>query len=413
MTTKSLADTPRALADKPTGPLSGIRILDLTSVVNGAYGTQILADQGADVIKLEDPGGHRGDGGDIMRWGGQVPEGCERGMGPIFVTINRNKRSVLLDMRQETSKAIVRKLIESVDVFAASVRYDGLKRIGLGYEDVAAIKPDIIYVHASGYGSDGPYAGEPAYDDLIQAASGCADVLPRTDGNPTPRILPTLIADKVSGLFMSQAITAALFHRERTGEGQFVEVPMLECVTSFLLVEHLFGNTFEPPTGQWGYTRVVNPNRKPFKTKDGYIGLLPYTDKQWDQFFEVAGMTDSIAKDPRFADYFTRSQHISELYGLVEIAAATKTTQEWLDILKPLSIPVVKANRLDDLPNDPHLKAVDFFQMYRHPELGPYRQMKPPVKFSKTPSNIRMHPPKMGEHTDEVLGDILAELGEA
>ena len=172
MTTKTLADTPKTLAEKPTGPLSGIRILDLTSVVNGAYGTQILADQGADVIKLEDPGGHRGDGGDIMRWGGQVPEGCERGMGPIFVTINRNKRSILLDMRDPKSKATVEKLIKWADVFAASVRYDGLKRIGLGYEDVAAIKPEIIYVHAAGYGSDGPYAGEPAYDDLIQAASG-------------------------------------------------------------------------------------------------------------------------------------------------------------------------------------------------------------------------------------------------
>ena len=388
--------TAKTLAEKATGPLSGIRILDLTSVVNGAYGTQILADQGADVIKLEDPGGHRGEGGDIMRWGGHPPEGAPKGMGPIFVTINRNKRSMLLDMRDPKSRRKIERLIKWADVFAASVRYEGLKRIGLSYEDVAAIKPDIVYVHAAGYGADGPYAGEPAYDDLIQAASGCADVLGRTDGNPTPRILPTLMADKVSGLFLAQAVTAALFHRQRTGEGQFVEVPMFEVVTSFLLVEHLFGNTFEPPTGPWGYTRVVNPNRKPFRTKDGYIGLLPYTDKQWDQFFEAAGMGDEIAKDPRFADYFTRSQHISELYGLVEIAAATKTTQEWLDLLKPLSIPVVKANRLDDLPDDPHLKAVDFFHMYRHPELGPYRQMKPPVKFSKTPSNIRMHPPKMG-----------------
>jgi crotonobetainyl-CoA:carnitine CoA-transferase CaiB-like acyl-CoA transferase len=396
----------RTLATKATGPLAGVRILDLTSVVNGAYGTQILADQGADVIKLEDPGGHRGDGGDIMRWGGKVPEGCDRGFGPIFVTINRNKRSILLDLRDPKSKAKVERLIRWADVFAASVRYDGLKRVGLGYEDVAAIKPDIIYVHAAGYGSDGPYAGEPAYDDLIQSASGCADVLPRTDGNPTPRILPTLVADKVSGLFLSQAVTAALFHRERTGEGQFVEVPMLECVTSFLLVEHLFGNAFEPPTGPWGYTRVVNPNRKPFKTKDGYIGLLPYTDKQWDQFFEAAGMGDEIAKDPRFADYFTRSQHISELYGLVEIAAASKTTQEWLDLLKPLSIPVVKTNRLDELPDDPHLKAVDFFQMYQHPQYGSYRQMRPPVKFARTPSNIRLHPPKMGEHTNEVLAEV-------
>ena len=271
--------TTRTLAEKPTGPLAGIRILDLTSVVNGAYGTQILADQGADVIKVEDPGSGRGDGGDIMRWAGHLPEGAPRGMGPIFLTINRNKRSILLNMKSEPGKKALAKLIKSCDVLATSVRYDGMTRLGLSYEDVAAIKHDIIYVHAAGYGSDGPYAGEPAYDDLIQSASGMADILPRTDGNPVPRILPTLVADKVSGLFFSQAVTAALLHKARTGEGQFVEVPMLECVTSFLLVEHLYDHTFQPPTGQWGYQRVINPNRKPFATKDGYIGLLPYTDK--------------------------------------------------------------------------------------------------------------------------------------
>ena len=396
----------KELAGKATGPLAGIRVLDLTSVVNGAYGTQILADQGADVIKLEDPGGLRGGGGDTMRWAGHVPPDAPRDLGPVFLAINRNKRSMVLDLKKESSRKLVRKLIASCDVFASSVRYDGLKRLGFAYEDVAAIKPDIIYAHAAGYGSDGPYAGEPAYDDLIQSASGLADVLPRTDGDPTPRILPTLVADKVSGLFLAQAVTAALLHKARTGEGQFIEVPMFECITSFLLVEHMFGHTFEPPTGQWGYTRVVNPNRKPFKTKDGYIGLLPYTDKQWDQFFEAAGYGETIAKDPRFADYFTRMKHINELYGLVAEAALTKTTQEWLDVLKPMSIPVVKTNRLDDLETDPHLEAVGLFERYDHPELGAYKQLRPPVRFSKTPSNIRRHPPRLGEHTEEMLAEI-------
>lgn len=396
----------KALANEATGPLRGIRVLDLTSVVNGAYATQILADQGADVIKIEDPGSGRGSGGDIMRWAGHVPDGTPRDMGPIFLTINRNKRSVVVDLKQESARRAIRRLIKSCDVFAASVRYEGLKRLGLGYEDVAAIKPDIVYVHAAGYGSDGPYAGEPAYDDLIQSASGLADVLPRTDGNPTPRILPTLVADKVSGLFMAQAVTAALLHRARTGEGQFVEVPMLECVTSFLLVEHLYDHTWEPPIGQWGYQRVINPYRKPFATKDGHIGLLPYTDKQWDQFFDAAGFGEQIKNDPRFADYATRAKHTHELYALVEQAAATKTTQEWLDLLKPLSIPVVKTNRLDDLHEEPHLKAVGFFEVYDHPEAGRYRSMKPPVKFSKSPANIRRHPPRLGEHTDEVLSEV-------
>ena len=363
------------------------------------------------MIKLEDPGSGRGDGGDIMRGAGHLPEGAPKGMGPIFLTINRNKRSVLLDMKQPAAKRAITRLIKTCDVFVASVRYDGLKRLGLAYEDVAAIKPDIVYAHAAGYGSDGPYAGEPAYDDLIQSASGLADVLPRVDGNPTPRILPTLVADKVSGLFMAQAITAALLHKARTGEGQFVEVPMLECVTSFLMVEHLYNQTFDPPTGQFGYVRVLNPNRKPFKTKDGWIGLLPYTDRQWDQFFEVAGRSD-FAQDPRFSDYFIRMKHISELYALVEEVAATKTTQEWLDILKPLSIPVVKTNRLEDLEHDPHLAAVELFQTFQHPDLGAYKQMRPPVRFSKTPSNIRRHPPKLGEHTDEVMAEIAAMLGE-
>ena len=405
--------TVKTFAEKPTGPLSGIRILDLTSVVNGAYGTQILADQGADVIKLEDPGSGRGDGGDIMRWAGHQPPNTPRGMGPIFLTINRNKRSILLDMKSEAGKRALRKIIRSCDVLASSVRYEGMKRLGLSYEDVAAIKPDIIFVHAAGYGSDGPYAGEPAYDDLIQSASGMADILPRTDGNPVPRILPTLVADKVSGLFLSQAVTAALLHKARTGEGQFVEVPMFECVTSFLLVEHLYDHTFEPPTGQWGYQRVINPNRKPFKTKDGYIGLLPYTDRQWDQFFDAAGFGEQVKTDPRFADYATRAKHTRELYGLIEEAAATKTTQEWLDILKPLSIPVVKTNTLDDLDSDPHLQAVGFFETYEHPDLGRYRLMKPPVKFAASPANLRRHPPKLGEHTDEVLAEVGVEAEDA
>ena len=399
----------KALAAEATGPLTSVRILDLTSVVNGAYATQILADQGAEVIKLEDPGSGRGAGGDIMRWAGHVPEGAPRDLGPIFLAINRNKRSVVLDLKTDEGKAQVRSLIETCDVFAASVRYEGLKRLGLGYEDVAAIRPDIIYVHAAGYGSDGPYAGEPAYDDLIQSASGLADVLPRTDGNPTPRLLPTLVADKVSGLFMSQAITAALLHRARTGEGQFVEVPMLECVTSFLMVEHLYDHTFDPPIGQWGYPRVVNPHRKPFATRDGHIGLLPYTDKQWDQFFEAAGWGETVAKDPRFADYATRAKHTHELYALVETVTAGKTTQEWLDLLKPMSIPVVKTNKLDDLETDPHLAAVGLFERYDHPEAGPYKAMRHPIRFTKSPANIRRHPPRLGEHTAEVLGEVLAE----
>jgi crotonobetainyl-CoA:carnitine CoA-transferase CaiB-like acyl-CoA transferase len=395
-----------SLASEVTGPLKGVRILDMTSVVFGAYATQMLGDLGADVIKVEFPGGRRGVGGDIMRWAGHPPQGAPDDLGPIFMTINRNKRSVLLDLREERAMRALRRLIKTCDVFAASVRYDGLKRLGLDYEAVKAIRSDVIYVHGAGYGSDGPYAGEPAYDDLIQSASGMADILNRTDGNPAPRLLPSLIADKVSGHFMAQAMLAAMFHHARTGEGQFVEVPMLECMTTFHLAEHFFGHVYDPPTGQWAYTRVANPERKPFATKDGYIGLLPYTDKQWDQFFEVAGWGESFAKDPRFSDYGTRGRHIRELYALVEQVTVTRTTDEWLALLKPLQIPVVRMNRLDELQSDPHLAAVGLFQRYEHPAAGAYFNLRPPVRYSRTPANIRRHPPRMGEHTDEVLAEV-------
>jgi crotonobetainyl-CoA:carnitine CoA-transferase CaiB-like acyl-CoA transferase len=394
------------LAREATGPLKGVRILDMTSVVFGAYATQMLGDLGADVIKVEFPGGRRGGGGDIMRWTGALPEGCPPDLGPIFLTINRNKRSVLLDLREEKALRQLNRIIKTCDVFASSVRYDGMKRLGLDYEGVSAIKPDIIYCHGAGYGSDGPYAGEPAYDDLVQAGSGLADLIPRSDGNPTPRYLPTLAADKVSGLFMANAITAALLHKARTGEGQFVEVPMLECLVSFNLVENMFGHTFDPPTGQWSYTRSTNPHRKPFPTKDGYIGLLPYTDQQWDQFFEIAGWSETISKDPRFADFRTRAANIGALYEMVDEVTKTRTTAEWLELLKPLQIPVVKMNRFDDLFDDPHLDAVGLFEQRQHPEAGPYVSIRPPLKFSASPANIRRHPPRLGQHTEEVLAEI-------
>jgi crotonobetainyl-CoA:carnitine CoA-transferase CaiB-like acyl-CoA transferase len=401
------------LAGEATGPLKGVRIVDMTSVVFGAYATAMLGDLGADVIKIEFPAGRRGGGGDIMRWAGHPPAGAPEDLGPIYMTINRNKRSMLLDLRQEKAAGALKALIATSDVFAASVRYDGLKRLGLDYEAVRAIRPDIVYAHGAGYGSEGPYAGEPAYDDLVQSASGLADLLGRVEGDGVPRLIPTLVADKVSGLFMAQAITAALYHRERTGEGQFVEVPMLECVTAFTLAEHFYGHVYDPPTGPWAYTRVANPERKPFPTKDGHIGLLPYTDAQWDQFFAAAGWADTFGRDPRFSDYKTRARHVRELYGLVEQVTPTRTTDEWLALLKPLQIPVVKMNRLDDLPADPHLAAVGLFERYEHPQAGPYVSLRPPVKYAATPANIRRHAPRLGEHTNELLAELgLAPEGE-
>jgi crotonobetainyl-CoA:carnitine CoA-transferase CaiB-like acyl-CoA transferase len=395
------------LATENTGPLKGVKIVDMTGVVFGAYATQMLGDLGADVIKVEFPGGRRGTGGDIMRWAGRPPEGAPIDLGPIYMTINRNKRSVLLNLKEEEDKEVLRRLIAEADVFAVSVRYDGLTRLGLDYEQVKAIKSDIIYCHGAGYGSDGPYAGEPAYDDLIQAASGLSDLLNRTDGNPEPRFLPSLVADKVSGLFMSQAILAALYHHQKTGEGQFVEVPMLECLTSFNLAEHFFGHVFDPPTGPWSYVRVTNPERKPHPTKDGHVGLMPYTDKNWADFFTLAGWNDTHGKDPRFVGQVARADNSRELYALMDTYTITRTTDELIAELAPLAIPVIKMNRLDDLQEDPHLKAVGLFERYEHPHAGGYFAVRAPVKYSVTPANIRRHPPMLGEHTNE----ILAELG--
>jgi len=412
----------KELETENRGPLKGVRIVDLTAVVFGAYATQILGDMGADVIKVEAPSptGGGGQGGDIMRWPGHLPEGAAPDLGPIFLTINRNKRSVLLDLGTAEGREALLKIVATADVLTSNIRYAAMKKLGLAYEDVKAVKPDIIFVHAAGYGSDGPYAGLPAYDDLIQAGSGAADLLGRMDGDPKPRYIPTIMADKVSGLFMVQAVTAALFHKERTGEGQFVEVPMLEAVTSFVLAEHFYDHVYDPPTGQWTYGRITNPDRRPYRTKDGYIGLLPYSDKQWEQFFELAGRLDDYKNDPRFNNYKARTIHIRELYAMIEETTETKTTEEWLALLKPLSIPAVKMNRLDDLQDDPHLKAVDFFMRFDHPHAGPYFALKPPVRFMASPSSIRRHPPRLGEQTAEVLreagmseAEILALAGDA
>ena len=393
------------LANGPSGPLVGVCVLDTTGVIFGAYATQLLADLGADVIKVEFPGGRRGEGGDIMRWAGTAPAAAPD-LGPIFMAVNRNKRSVLLDLRETAGAAAFRALVERCDVFASSVRYEGLERLGFGYEAVRALRPDVIYCHAAGYGSDGPYAGQPAFDDMVQAGAGLTDLLPRTDGNSAPRLLPTLLADKASGLFMGQAILAALFHRQRTGEGQFVEVPMLECVTSFNLVEHFYGQSFDPPTGPWTYDRVTTPHRKPRPTKDGHVCVLPYTATQWEQLFAQAAWSQAVMQDPRFATDTARLANIHALYALLDDVLITRTTAEWMVLLPKLGVPVMKANRMDDLMDDPHLQAVRLFERHHHPAAGDYVAVRPPVRYAATPAAIYRHPPRLGEHTAEVLAEL-------
>ncbi|PCJ68722.1 MAG: carnitine dehydratase [Rhodobiaceae bacterium] len=398
---KSAAD-----AIAPKGALDGIRIIDLTSVVLGAYATAILGDLGADVIKVETPNARNGNGGDIMRWAGDTPSGKRTGLGPMFLSINRNKRSLQLDLKNKAARDALLKLIATADVVTANVRYDGLKRLGLSYEDVKEVNPDIIYVIGTGYGEAGPYGGRPAYDDMIQAVSGIASMMSEVDGDPRPRFFPTLVADKTTGLFMANAVLAAIVHRERTGKGQFVEVPMMESMVTFLLTEHLYGEVYDPPTGPIGYVRVTAPDRKPYKTKDGYIAILPYSDQQWRKFFSLGGKPDLFDTDERFTSYENRTRNIRHLYALVDDVTVEKTTDEWAALLGQNDIPFARVNRLKDLRTDPHLQAVGLFEKRIHPVEGAYWSLNHPVNYGGSPASVRRDAPVLGQHNQEILKEV-------
>ena len=388
------------MSDTPaTGPLNGIKIVDMSSVVLGPFSTLILADLGAEVIKIE--AGQTGKSGDIMRYAGTSPTGD---LGPIFTSLNRNKKSVQLDAKTEEGKKALTALLKDADVFFHNVRLAGMSRLGFDYDAVKAINPEIVYVHCAGFGVGGPYEHRQAYDDLIQGASGYSHLAAmRTGGRPD--YAPSLIADKVVGLFGVYATLAALFHRERTGKGQFVQVPMLETFTFFHMVENLYGETFLPGNGKMAYSRSINANRRPYPTKDGYIGLVPYSDDQWEYFFEIGGKK-GVFEDPRFSTYSARTENIGELYALIEEISATKTTDEWLELMDEANIPAMRFNTQTEVLKDEHLAAVDFFQELEHPEAGKYRSMRHPVHFSETPANTRLHPPTLGADTETVLESL-------
>lgn len=378
-------------------PLAGVRVADMSTVVFGPYCTQILADIGADVIKVEPPDG------DSVRNIGTPPETA--GMGPLHLRLNRGKRSAIWDQKSEAGRAALRRLLETCDVFIHNIRPDAIDRAGLGYEEVRKLRPDIIYVHCTGFGLGGPYAGLQAYDDIIQAASGVASLLPRVDGNPKPRYLPTLFADKVSGLHAAYATLAALFQRTRTGEGQHVEVPMFEAFSSFNLLEHLCDASFVPPTGRWGYDRQLDPARQPMRTKDGYISIAPYLDDRWVRFFEAAGYPE-VLKEERFIDKPTRRRNMSQMYAVAESILPERSTAEWLRILKEANVPAIRCNEIDDVLVDPQLKASELFREREHPTEGRYIEVRPPVRFSGFDSPELRHAPAPGEHTDELNREL-------
>ncbi len=377
------------------GPLDGVTVIDLSSFIFGPYATQTLGDLGADVIKVEAPGGDR------QRFG--LKQAKSKDMGSTFMTLNRNKRSVTLDLKEEEDREILRKLLPKAQVFIHNVRTSAMTELGFGYEQVAKINPSMVYVHCVGYGMDGPYAGRQAFDDLVQAASGATDSMRDERGDTTLRMLPGFIADKVCGLHALYAVLAALFHRERTGEGQFVEVPMLESFTSFLMVEHLYGATFEPTVGHVASTPAISAERAAMATKDGHIAVMPQGREGANTFMKLGGIPD-FYNSPEFTSATTAKEKVALYNKAMRDASRAHTTEEWMRLGEKNRIPIMRANTMDEVLEDPHLKAVNFFQVRDHPTEGGWRSTKPPIHFSKTPASIRRVPPKPGQDTEEVLG---------
>ena len=374
-----------------SGPLSGVRVVDLTSMVFGPYATQIMADMGADVIKIEPPAG------DDTRF---VSAGPEAGLSGVFVNVNRGKRSVVLNLREEEGKSALRALIGTADVFIHSMRGKAIAKLGFDYEAVKAIKPDIVYTNCYGYSRRGPERDKPAYDDTIQAECGIPYVQGLMTGKPD--FVATILADKVGGLTALYATILALFHKVRTGEGQEVEVGMFETMASFMLVEHANGAIFEPPLGPAHYHRVVARNRKPYATKDGHIAALVYNDKHWHAF--VAAVKPEW-NSPEFDRLEDRAKQIDRVYGLLGGTFATRTSQEWLDLLEQLNIPAAPLRTTDELFSNAHLNAIGFFEEIDAPQ-GKLRFPGVPTWFSKTPGKVAGPCPRLGEDTEAVLAEL-------
>jgi len=377
-----------------TGPLRGVRVLDLTTVVMGPSATQLLGDLGADVVKVESTTG------DTMRW---IGPWRHAGMGPMFLNGNRNKRSVVLDLKTPHGKQSVLALAGKADVLVSNVRPQGLVRLGLDYDTVRETNPRIIYCAAVGYGSGGPDSGKAVYDDLMQAASGIAGLFGQVDG--APRYAPINVCDRVVGLYVANSITAALYYRAMTNEGQYIEVPMFETMAQFVLADHIGGGAFVPPEGEMGYKRLLSRTRGPYPTKDGYLAIVVYTDKHWRAFGKLVGQPDLIDTDERFRSQESRTRHAEDVGRFLSQNLPRHTNREWLEILHGVDIPACPVNPIHDLFEDPHLKAVGFFEERDHPTEGRVIVSRPSVTFTASPASVRRLAPNLGEHNQDVLGD--------
>jgi crotonobetainyl-CoA:carnitine CoA-transferase CaiB-like acyl-CoA transferase len=374
------------------GPLDGVRVLDLTTVVMGPYATQILADLGADVIKVEPPEG------DVMRYAWPARH---NGMGHIFLNANRNKRAIALDLKQGAARDALLALAKAADVLVYNIRPQAMTRLRLAYEDLRAVNARIIYVGGFGYSQRGPYAAKAAYDDLIQGAAGIPWLL-KKQGADVPRYAPVIIADRTVGLHIANAVCAALYARERTGGGQRVDVPMFESLLQTVLGEHLGGYTFVPQSGEPGYARMLAKDRRPYRTADGYVCALIYNDKQWRAFSELIGKPD-LMQSEQFSNQEARSRNYDTAYALVDEEMRRRTTGEWIAALEAADIPVQRMNSLSDIVHDPHLGAIGYLAVIEHPSEGTIRSMAVPSEWSETVPQYRRHAPRFGEHTREVL----------
>jgi len=376
------------------GPFAGLRVVDLTTVFVGPIACQLLGDMGADVIKVEAPGG------DGTRSTGPS---VHPDMGANFMHVNRNKRAITLDLKSEGGAEAMRRLIATADVFLHNMRPEPLARLKVDYLHVRDIKPDIVYCNVWGFGRKGRYSGMAAYDDVIQGASGMVAL--EAFGGREARYMPSLLADKTTALFAAYAVAAALYHKLATGEGQEVEVPMFESMVSFMMMEHLWGESFVPARGRVGSERHATPMRWPHATKDGYICIWPSSDKHWDAMRALAGRPD-LADNPILVDRPSRRKNLRKVLELLDEIMATRTTAEWAKLLGEAGVPCMPISSLEEVVADPHLAEVGFWKEIDHPTEGRIRLMNPPYSFSKTPADIRRPPPRLSEHTREILGEL-------
>jgi len=376
--------------------LAGVRVIDMTSTVMGPSATQLLGDHGADVIKVESPAG------DTTRL---IPPQKNPGMGPIYLQLNRNKRSVVLDLKQDDHLHAMRDLLATADVFVYSVRPQAIAKLGLSPQALAKLNPKLITASLVGFGEGGPYAGRPVYEDLIQGLTAVPSLM-MTAGSVEPQYVPVSFNDRSVGLFAVVAILTALFHRATTGEAQHIEVPMFESMAQFVLGDHMGGRSFDPPLGPPGYPRTLTPERRPYRTSDGYICAIIYTDTHWRSFGTIVGRPNLLDEDERFTDLGTRTVNAQDIYAFVRHVMPTRTSDEWLQLMTDADIPAAPLHTLESIFDDPHLNATGFFQHSEHPTEGTLLTARGPANWSKTPPQINRPAPRLGEHTVEVLTEV-------